>query len=196
MIGFAFDYTSTAALLAFKPTCALADELGVAVEWLPFPTEPTPARPPKADETVSERHARVRTEYVARDVRRYAKLQGVEVTRDAAGVDSTVACGGCLWAARHDMARAYSQRVLADFWGDRLDIEEPGAIDAVLTELGAPGFAGFDFGAELAAHRAAVEARGVFGVPTYIVAEQLFIGRAHLPMIRWLLGDREGPGPL
>ncbi len=196
MIGFAFDYTSAAALLAFRPTCALADELGVAIDWLPFPTEATAARPYRDDETVGERHARVRSEYIARDVRRYAKMQGIKVMRDATGVDSTLACGGCLWAGRYRLAGAYTRQVLFDFWGDQLDIEDPDAINTLLAKLGAPGFFDFNFGAELATHRAAMEARGVFTVPTYLVAEQLFIGREHLPMIRWLLNGREGPGPL
>ncbi len=207
MIGFAFDFTSTASLLAFKPTCALADELGVAIDWLPFATEVREA-PRRKDgesadsavsadsgESVGERHALVRTEYFARDAARYAKLQGIDIARDAAGVDSTLACAGCLWAKRYDRARAYTEQVLFAFWAGRLDIEDRDAIDSVLIELGAPGFATFGSG-ELAAHRATVEQRGVFNVPTYLVAEQIFIGRQHLPMIRWLLTSQQGRGPL
>ena len=43
VIAFAFDYISTASLLAFKPTCALADELDVPIEWLPVPGNARPA---------------------------------------------------------------------------------------------------------------------------------------------------------
>ena len=196
MIGFAFDYASTASLLAFNPTCALADELGAPIDWLPFPTGVRPAPEPRAAETASERHARVRAEYVARDAARYAGLQGIDIRRDAAGVDSSLACAGCLWAKRHGRAEAYSRRVLFAFWAGRLDIEERGAVEGVLAEVGAPGFAGFDGAAELAAHRADMEERGVFNVPTYLAAGQLFVGRQHLPMIRWLLTGSDGPGPL
>ena len=198
MIGFAFDYTSTASLLAFKPTCALADELDVAVEWLPVPGDARPAAvvAKAGDESVSERHSRVRAEYVAMDVARYARWQGIEINRDAAGVDSALACAGGLWADRHGVARAYHQHVLTEFWADRLDIEDGASINFVLDELGAPGFDAQDFGASLFAHKAAVEDRGVHTLPTYLVEDQVFVGRAHLPMIRWLLRGRDGPGPL
>ena len=196
MIGFAFDYASTASLLAFKPTCALADELGVDVHWLPYPVATRESPASQARETVAERHTRVRAEYFARDAARYAKVQGIELNRDAAGVDTALACGGCLWADRHGLARPFTRQVLLEFWAGRLDIEDRHAIDAVLTEVGAPGFEGFDFREALATHKAGLEQRGVFNVPTYLVADQLFTGRAHLPMIRWLLGGRHGPGPL
>lgn len=197
MIGFAFDYVNAASLLALKPTCALADELGVDIEWLPLPT---PARdaplPARNDETVAQRHTRVRAEYFAHDTARYAGWQGIEVNRDADGVDSTVACAGGLWANRHGVARDYNRRVMREFWAGRLDIEDRDAITNVLADSGAPGFGDFDFVAELAAHRESVRGRGVFMLPTLLVGDEVFVGRQHLPMVRWLLTDREGSGPL
>lgn len=197
-IDLAFDFTSTASLLAFKPTCALADELGIDVRWLPFPTETRAVPPSHPNETVAERHARVRAEYAAQDFARYAKVQGWTVTRDANGVQSSLASMICL-ALNRDGAkrsRAYVERVFRDFWSGRLDIESPVALAGVVAELD------FELGdtsplpAEFEEHKAALTERGVFAVPTYIVADQLFTGRQHLPMIRWLLTGGEGPGPL
>ena len=194
-IAFAFDFTNAASLLAFKPTYALADELGVNVELLPFPTEVRETPPDGSDETVGARHARVRTAYVAADTARYARWQGIELNRDATGVDSTVACAGCLWAGRVGAARNYAARVLAEFWAGRLELD-PEPLADVLDDLGAPGFLGYDYGRDLEEHKAEVVSRGVYNVPTYVVDGQHFVGRQHLPMIRWLLGGSEGPGPL
>ncbi|MCY4058660.1 MAG: DsbA family protein [Gammaproteobacteria bacterium] len=198
MIGFAFDYISTASLLAFAPTCALADELGVPIEWLPVPGNARLAGvgAKRGNESVSERHSRVRAEYVAMDVARYARWQGIEINRDANGVDSALACAGGLWADRHGVARNYHQQVFTEFWAGRLDIEDGATLRAVLDGLGAPGFDEEGFEAPLAAHKASVEDRGVHTLPAYLVEEQLFVGRAHLPMIRWILQGRDGPGPL
>ena len=197
MIGFAFDYTSVASLLAFEPTCALANELGVDIEWLPFPSAVrTPSKPVGAEEAVSERHARVRAGYFARDTARYAAWRGIELNRDAAGVDSSLACAGGLWAACHGVAPDYNRHVLTEFWAGRLDIENAGALAAVLDRHDARGFERFDFAGPLAEHRAAAAARGVSNVPAYLVDDEVFVGRAHLPMIRWLLNGRVGPGPL
>lgn len=186
-LAFAFDFTSTASLLAFKPTCQLADELGVDIDWLPLPTESRAQPKARPDESIGERHARVRAEYAAMDFARYAKVQGLEVKRDAAGVDSRLACAGCLQARRANVGRGYVERLLFAFWAGRLDIESPAAIASVLADLGANGLDGMDVDGELQAHRASLEARGVFNVPTYLVADQVFIGRQHLPMIRALL---------
>ena len=195
MIAFAFDFTNSASLLAFRPTLALADELGVDVELLPFPTEVREAAPAQGEETVSERHARVRAEYVAADTARYARWRGIELNRDATGVDSSPACAGCLWAGRQGLARAYSERVLTEFWAGRLELDlEP--LAAVLAGLGAPGFEDYDYADDLAAHKERVGERGIYNVPTYLVDGQQFTGRQHLPMIRWLLMGAEGPGPL
>ena len=194
-IAFAFDFTNAASLLAFRPTYALADELGVDVELLPFPTEVREAPPDESDGTVGARHARVRAAYVAADTARYARWQGVELNRDATGVDSSVACAGCLWADRHGLARPYSEHVLTEFWADRLELDRE-TLAAVLAALGAPGFEGYDFGADLATHKDRVGARGIYNVPTYLVEGQQFTGRQHLPMIRWLLTGSAGPGPL
>ena len=194
-IAFAFDFTNAASLLAFKPTYALADELGVNVELLPFPTEVRETPPSGRDETVGARHARVRTAYVAADTARYARWQGIELNRDATGVDSTVACAGCLWAGRVGAARDYAARVLAEFWAGRLELD-PEPLADVLDDLGAPGFLEYDYGRDLEEHKAEVASRGVYNVPTYVVDGQHFVGRQHLPMIRWLLCGSEGPGPL
>lgn len=198
MIGFAFDYTGTASLLAFGPTCDLADELGVPVEWLPLPgsARPTPAGPKAGGESVSERHSRVRADYFAMDVARYARWQGIEINRDATGVDSRLACAGGLWANRHGVARSYHRHVLTEFWAGRLDIEDRTTLTSVLDECGAPGFDDQDNEATLAAHRGSVADRGVHTLPAYLVEQQVFVGRAHLPMIRWMLRGRDGPGPL
>ncbi|MCY3621725.1 MAG: DsbA family protein [Gammaproteobacteria bacterium] len=198
MIAFAFDYISTASLLAFTPTCTLADELDVPIEWLPVPANARPVAmgPKRDDESVPERHSRVRAEYVAMDVARYARWQGIEINRDAAGVDSALACAGGLWAHGHGVARAYHEQVITEFWAGRLDIENGATLKSILDGLGAPGFDDQDFEAPLAAHKASVEERGVHTLPAYLVEEQVFVGRAHLPMIRWLLQGRDGPGPL
>ena len=42
---------------------------------------------------------------------------------------------------------------------------------------------------------AALEA-GVFDVPSYSLDGEIFLGRQHLPMIRWLLSDRRGQPPV
>ncbi len=37
---------------------------------------------------------------------------------------------------------------------------------------------------------------GVFSVPAYLIDADIFMGRQHLPMIRWILSDRRGEPPI
>ena len=197
MIEFAFDFASSASLLALKPTQALAEELGVEIAWRPFPTDAPRAVPQQsAEESVAERHARVRAEYHAKDFARYAKVQGIEVRRAATAADTTLASIACLQARRHGVEGAFVAHVFREFWAGRLDIEAQEAVTEALAEVGGGAFDAEPLRAEYDAERQALTERGVYAVPTYLVAEQLFTGRQHLPMIRWLLSGEEGPGPL
>ena len=37
---------------------------------------------------------------------------------------------------------------------------------------------------------------GLHQTPAYVVEHEVFYGRQHLPMIRWILAGRKGPGPI
>ena len=60
------------------------------------------------------------------------------------------------------------------------------------------GFRAFADGPGRALHDATNEAAfdaGVFGVPTYLVGDEMWFGREHLPRVEWLLGGAAGPAP-
>ena len=104
-----------------------------------------------------------------------------------------LAAAGMLYAQRAGDAvfRRYHDAVFERFWRRELDIEDVAVIAAVLTEAGADGAAfavqaqaGRD---EVAAISRAAEAVGVFGVPSFIVDDELFWGSEHLPDIRAML---------
>ena len=76
-----------------------------------------------------------------------------------------------------------------------LDIEDPRAIAAELDAAGvaAAGFADFLSGEGRALHdrlRAEAEARGVFGVPAYLVDDELFWGNERLERVRERVVER------
>lgn len=200
MIDFVFDFTSVDSWLAFGPTCRLADELQVPVNWLPMcvPAKAVPAKAPepKENESVSERHARVRAEYMASENARYAERLGVPLKRSGAGVDASLAAAACIWATEQGVGREFAERAFGGFWEGQLDIEDAAAVTGILEDLGAPGFDLDDGAGRLEKLREELEERGVFGIPTYVVEGQMFMGRQHLPMIRWLLTGQQGPGPL
>lgn len=188
-VGFVFDFASIACLLAFAPTCALADEANVAVDWMPFPSPPRPASRRGNGETAGERHRRVRTAYFANDNARYAHWQGIAVRREGAGVDTALVEAGCLWANRCGAGRAFLERTWPAFWANEFNIESPTEVAEALAGVGAPGFDESAASGLLREHVAGLAEHGVFAAPTYLVRGELYLGRAHLPMIRTLLSD-------
>jgi 2-hydroxychromene-2-carboxylate isomerase len=189
------DFKSPQAYLAIRPTCALADELGMTIDWQPLIVAPskTPASPNAGDDR-GARHRRFRADYLDRDVSRYGSDRGLVIGGLHRRADSTLAAIGLLWARRRDpsLARAYVERVFERYWRTTLDIEDERSIRAVLTEIEASisGFEAFvkgDGRTELARIQTELSDRGVFEVPTYLLNDDTFLGRQHLPLIRSIL---------
>jgi 2-hydroxychromene-2-carboxylate isomerase len=186
------DFKSPQAYLAIGPTCALADDLGITIDWRPLVIAPSqvPAAPSGQDR--GARHRRFRADYLERDIVRYAADRGVAIGgRLDRGKDSTLATIGLLWAKRQgpSLARLYVERVFECYWQEDLDIEDERSIRALLTQIDAPvlGFEAFarDEGrTELARIQSELRNVGVFEVPTYVVDDDLFLGRQHLPLVR------------
>src|SRR4029079_8284870 len=88
---------------------------------------------------------RVRYSYM--DCRRQARKRGLVIRGTRKIWDSSIAAIGMLWAKRQGKAqfRAYHDRVFERFWKRELDIEDPEAIAAVLSEVHADrtGFRGY-----------------------------------------------------
>jgi len=189
------DFKHPHAYLALPPTIAMAEALGVTVNWLPCIVAPID-EPSAAvfDEDRGVRHRRFRAEYAARDIRRYAEVNGLVIEDLYRRPDVRSAALGLLWARRSGLpaAQRYVQTVCRGHWASELDIEDRWALSGALRASGAgsDGFVAFAEGqgpAEFAVLQEVLADHRVFGVPAYLLAGQCFIGRAHLPMIRKLL---------
>ena len=194
------DYKSPYAYLAKDPAYALAAETGVEIDWLPYVLDiPAYLGSAKVDaegrvlEQSRNAHQWRRVKYSYMDVRREANRVGLTIRGTQKIWDSSLAGIGLLYAKRHGALRAYNDEVFARFWKRELDIESPAALKDVLARAGADvaGFEAFLEGEgrrELKAVQAAAEAKGVFGVPTFLFPDgELYWGREHLPRIREIL---------
>jgi 2-hydroxychromene-2-carboxylate isomerase len=194
------DYKSPYAYLAKDPAYRLEHETGVVIEWLPYVLDiPAYLGSAKVDaegrvlEQDRNPHQWRRVRYSYMDVRREANRVGLTIRGTQKIWDSSLAGIGLLYAKRHGVFRAYSDEVFARFWKRDLDIESPAALADVLKRAGADGagFAGFATGEgrhELKAVQDAAEAKGVFGVPSFVLPDgELYWGREHLPRIREIL---------
>jgi 2-hydroxychromene-2-carboxylate isomerase len=192
----AIDFASPRAYLALRPTRALAEQLGIEIDWKPFLVEVRPAPPmaPSPAEDRGMRHRAIRAVYVERDWARYLADRGIvhDLGKQA---NSRLAAITLLWLKRESeqLVSNYVQKVFEGYWRGELDIESEAALRDLLQKIGAPlsGYQTFVRGeglAELARVRSELLNAGLFDVPAYVIAHEVFVGREHLPLIRNRLG--------
>ncbi len=204
------DLKSPYAYLAIEPTRDMARNLGVDIDWRPFtldiPSYLGSATLRKGGKKV-ERSERTPQQwsgvkYAYMDARRYANLTGRTVRGTVKIWDSSQAGVMFLWAKRHgpDALDRVIDAAYPPFWNRDLDIDDPAVLERVLEEAGVPteGFRDYLAGAGRVEHNeinAVAFASGVYGVPTYLVGDEAWFGREHLPRVAWILGGRLGPAP-
>jgi 2-hydroxychromene-2-carboxylate isomerase len=203
------DFKSPYAYLAKDPVYTIADELGIEVDWRPLtldiPSYLGSARLDDKGKVVESQRTPAQwasVRYAYRDAKRYASLRNIRLLGTTKIWDSSLAGIGMTWAKAYGSAvlRGYLDRTYERFWKRELDIEQIDVVSGVLREAGAnvDGFAAHATGAGRAEHDAtqlAIFDAGIFGVPSFIVNRELFWGREHLPMVRWLLSGKRGPAP-
>lgn len=203
------DLKSPYAFIAIEPTRAMARAAGVPIDWRPFTLDiPSYLGSARLDRTgrveSSDRTPQQWTgvKYAYRDARRYASLRGKTLRGTEKIWDSSLAGIAMSWAK--EQGGAILDRFLDDayarFWQRELDIEDLAVLEAALERADArtTGFRAFAAGPGRALHDASNQRAfdaGVFGVPSYLVGDEMWFGREHLPRVAWLLGGGTGPAP-
>jgi 2-hydroxychromene-2-carboxylate isomerase len=198
------DLRHPEAYLALPSALGLAEEGIVDVDWLPLrvpalrpPSEPAP------DDDRGIRHRRHRARAIAREIEVYGRAQGL-VLRDLYRDPDTRAFElAWLFVRERDPARLppFLLEGFRAYWALELDPSDAEAVRAIASRVGvdlddldrwweADGAALADRVAE------SLRERGLFGVPGYWIDDEYFLGRQHLPMIRWIVGGRQGTGPI
>jgi 2-hydroxychromene-2-carboxylate isomerase len=191
--------------LALEPTLELAHELQVAIDWQPVVLAPL-VEPPAAgpEDPRGARHRNIRALYEANDIARYAQVRGLTIANIYRTTDTSLAGMALSFVKRVEEAELTARfltELFTRFWSENFSAEAVGAMSDLLAGVGADanGFASYASGegpAAFEALQAGLKAAGIFAAPTYVVDEEPFVGRQHLPMIRWLLTGKAGPAPV
>jgi 2-hydroxychromene-2-carboxylate isomerase len=199
------DFQDPGSFLALEPTRALTREFDLTLEWLPLQVRATASGSASdesgASESVGARHRRVRQAYRQMNHERYALWRGLTLRLPDRDHDTAVAGMGLLWLSARlpEAAHAYLERVFTGFFAGTLALDEPTQIVESLQQCGVDTaeFAAYSGEAGRSALNAvqtqALES-GVIAAPCYQIGDEIFVGREHLPMIRWILAGRPGSG--
>jgi 2-hydroxychromene-2-carboxylate isomerase len=193
-VKFYYDYKSPFTYLAFEPALALERSHRVRVRFIPFPVDLQAAYGGEVEQRADDNWFKVR--YLYADARRFANQRGITIRGPQKLFDSRLALQSGIYADSQGRFREYSALVFDRFFKRELDLENPAALRAALTEAGidASGFADFaaDRGpAALAAAIAEARRDRVFGVPTFIAHNEPFWGNDR---VAWVIKKLDAMG--
>lgn len=187
MLTIYIDFKSAASYLALGPTVALIEETGIAARWLPFPSRPFKIPKEQPDETVGDRHRRVRAIAQRDTYLHYADVQGLDMqfSQQAAGSNSALIAMAALQGDPLPFMRAAFQ----SYWTESANLDDASTVTQLLGRCGhqEPHWPAAQEAFEIVCQTA--ETRKIFETPTYLIGGQVFVGREHLPWIRSIITD-------
>lgn len=179
------DFKSPQAYLALKPTLLLAQKLDIEIEWRGFNAPQTVLIEQSANEDKGAVHRRVRAQARRAMHLHYAKIQAVPL-RFPDKATKTDAALNLLEALPVSQRTVFVQKAFHAYWVDALDLNDESVISSILDEV-ALKVASHTLSKVWQGNDLAQNVDGVVDVPAYIVQDQLFIGREHLPWVEELL---------
>ena len=198
------DLRHPLAYLALHPAIAFGESLCLEINWLPMAV---PALRPPADAREGDdrgaRHRRARAQAIAREIDTYASAQGLVLREPCRSEEVDAGHLGWLWVRDRNPGRLapFLSELFRAYWALEVDASSEEQVAALVDAVAADGAAFRDWSVgegpqAAAALRDELRERGLFQVPAYVAEQEVFYGRQHLPMIRWLLEGRSGPIPI
>lgn len=190
-VDFIFDFGSPNGYLAWKVLQGVAARTGAKIELRPALLggifKLTGNRSPV------EAYAGVQGKlaYESLETRRFVARHGLTAFQmnPHFPVNTLLIMRGLIAARRAGVGEAYLEAVLAAMWERGLKMDDPAVVAGVLTEAGLDAQAILaatqdpEVKAELMAGTEAAAARGVFGIPTFFVGEEMFFGKDRLGQV-------------
>lgn len=175
-----FNFRSPYCYLASKKMFTLVDEHGANFVWRPLGGWAGRSPPERA---------KYKLPITRQDVKRWCKRMGIPFNPPPVTTDPTIAGAGSLLAEQRGKLREYIVAVMAREWAEGADIGDPDVLLAVGASIGldrdelASAIEDPDNLATLEKYYEEATERGAFGVPTFIVGEEVFWGQDRIDFV-------------
>lgn len=191
VIDFIFDFGSPNAYLAWKVLPAVAARAGAKVNLVPCLLGGIFKATNNASPVVAFGGVKGKLAYEGLETRRFVIRHGLTGFRQNPHfpVNTLAIMRGLVAARRMGVGEAYLEAVLAAMWEAGEKMDDPEVVLRVLEAAGLPGEALLaatqdpEVKAELVANTEAAVARGVFGIPTFFVGDEMFFGKDRLGQV-------------
>jgi 2-hydroxychromene-2-carboxylate isomerase len=199
-IDFIFDFGSPNGYLAWKVLPDIARRTGATVNLIPCLLggifKATNNRSPV--EAFGEVKGKLAYENL--ETRRYVQKHGLAAFRmnPHFPVNTLLIMRGLIAARRAGVGDRYLDTVLSAMWEQGLKMDDPEVVKSTLDAAGLDGAALLaatqdpEVKAELVANTEAAVARGVFGVPTFFVGDEMFFGKDRLGQVEDAVREAAG----
>jgi 2-hydroxychromene-2-carboxylate isomerase len=190
-VDFIFDFGSPNAYLAWKVLPAIAARHGAEIRLLPCLLGGIFKATGNQAPGVAFSGVKGKLDYEMLEMRRFVAAHGLTAFRfnPHFPVNTLLLMRGQIAAQRAGAGETYLAAMLKGMWEDGLKLDDPevfvatanaAGLDgaALLAATGDPAVKG-----ELAANTEAAVARGVFGVPTFFVGDEMFFGKDRLGQV-------------
>lgn len=192
-IDFYLDFISPFAYLASFRLPGIARQFGARIAY--HAIDLTAAKRAAGNTGPANREIPPKIRYLMADLRRWAKRYGVPLVPPS-GFDSATANRGLLWARGKGREEAYVRAVYDAIWGRGANPADLRVLRSAVEAAGLPGDE-FEKAVDSGELKAAYEevnrqaqARGVFGVPIYIVDDEMFWGNDRLDFLEEYLREK------
>ena len=204
IIDIYIDFKSPYAYLAIDPSITFAKQNKLEINWLPCILEiPDFLGSAKVDdqrniiESNRNPHQWRRVKYSYMDCRRYANIRDITIRGPQKIWNTRLISLALIWTKNnnYELTKLFIKYVFEKFWKRELDLEDYNVIISVLKNIGinTNSFKEWSINEgkkELEIITNTAHKNGVFGVPSYLIKNELFWGREQLPMIKArLTGD-------
>ncbi len=189
-IKFYFAYTSPFTYLAMGPAYELEESHRVTLRFIPYGVNIRQVYGGEV-EARDERNRR-KLRYLYLDARRLAAERGLIIRPPKKIFSARFAFYGGMCAEDQGLFRPYADRVFERFWTRELEVEDPVALAAILSEIGADPTQFRRYLADeaeeakprLKACFAEAERDQVFGVPTFVIEQERFWGYDRIDWVK------------
>ncbi len=190
-IDFIFDFGSPNAYLSAKVLPGIAGRTGATVRRVPCLLGGIFKATNNASPMVAFGGVKGKLAYEGLETRRFVQKHGLTAFKSNPHfpVNTLTIMRGLVAARRAGVEDAYVDVVLAAMWENAEKMDDPEVIARVLNAGGLDGAALLaatqdpEVKAELVANTEAAVERGVFGIPTFFVGDEMFFGKDRLGQV-------------
>ena len=191
VVDFIFDFGSPNAYLAWKVLPGIAERTGAKINLIPCLLGGIFKATGNQSPVMAFGAIKGKLAYEMLETRRFVEAHGLSAFQmnPHFPVNTLLIMRGLIAAQRQGVAEPYVAAVASAMWEQGLKMDDPDVVAEALTKAGLDARAILeatqdpDGKAELVANTQAAVERGVFGIPTFFVGDEMFFGKDRLTQV-------------